>query len=135
MGIFATVVTPYEEQPRRLYFRLNHTETSNHGVESIAVFRGYSSKEAFEGLKAFVVEVTVTFEANVSEPLWGQAYAALKALPEFADAEDDVAPTDLTMHLAALYPPPPEDGPVEEPFDETLTRRGGTMLPAPEEEA
>lgn len=87
MAIKATTETSFGED-RGLYIRLNSMETSNHGLTSHALFRGFLSKEAFQGGKSFVWERSVEFMADVSQPLWAQAYAALKAQPEMAGAQD-----------------------------------------------
>jgi hypothetical protein len=73
-------------ETRELYVRLNNLEVSNHGVSSVALFRGYLSKEAFDAGKPYVFEKEVEFTANVALPLWDQAYAALKAADGFQDA-------------------------------------------------
>lgn len=87
MALKATLDTIYGET-RELYVRINNVEASNHGVPAVALARGYLSQQAFDDGKGFVYETTVEFPADVSMPLWQQGYAALKALPEFAEAED-----------------------------------------------
>lgn len=78
MAILATVETTYGEE-RSLYIRLNNFEQlANHAVAAEARFRGFVSREAFEAGKAYVFERIVTFDADVSEPVWAQAYDALK---------------------------------------------------------
>jgi len=84
MAIIMEVATPAGER-RELYIRLNNAEVSNHGVPSTALFRGFLSEEAFRAGRAFVWEEEVQFAADVTAPLWGQAYAALKA--ELGDGE------------------------------------------------
>lgn len=77
MAILATVLTVYGEE-RELYIRLNNTEVSNHGVKSTALFRGFLSKDAFDAGSHFMFEKQVEFTANVSEPIWEQAYTVFK---------------------------------------------------------
>lgn len=79
MAIKAKTETSYGET-RELYIRLNNVEASNHGVKATALFRGFFSKKAFEDGKSFVWERQVEFDADVSQPLWSQAYAALQEL-------------------------------------------------------
>ena len=76
MAIKAVVTTPYGEQ-RELYIRRNNIEASNHGVASHALVRGFISQEAFEAGAHFVWEKEIEFQADVTQPLWQQAYAAL----------------------------------------------------------
>jgi len=77
MAIKATVFTEHGES-RELYIRLNSMSSSNHGVNSTGLFRGFLSKDAFlENAKPFW-EKGVAFIADVSLPLWEQAYSELK---------------------------------------------------------
>lgn len=76
MAIVAEVETIHGEK-RRLYIRLNNIEASNHGVDSFALFRGFLSEAAFKEGKHFLWEGTIQFQADVSKPLWEQAYEAL----------------------------------------------------------
>lgn len=87
MAIEATVTTLHGES-RKLYIRLNNVESSNHGVTTQAKFRGFLSRDAFVGGFHFVWEQDLEFLADVTLPLWSQAYAALKGTGEFADAAD-----------------------------------------------
>lgn len=87
MAIQATVTTAYGEE-RSLYIRLNNMETSNHGVTSQAKFRGFLSQEAFANLSHYMWECDIEFVADVSQPLWPQAYEALKAEIHLVDAVD-----------------------------------------------
>lgn len=85
MAIKATVTTKFGED-REVYIRLNNIEASNHGVTSYALFRGFLSKEAFDSGASFVHEEVIEFSADVSAPLWDQAYSALKTkYPEAVD--------------------------------------------------
>lgn len=77
MSIQAIVKTVYGEE-RDLYIRLISAELNNHGEKSTALFRGFTSKEAFENKSHYVYEHGVEFIADVSEPLWEQAYNELK---------------------------------------------------------
>lgn len=77
MAIKAEVMTEYGEE-RELYIRLNSVSSSNHGIESEALFRGFASKEAFNDGKRYMFEERVMFNADVSLPLWNQAYSVLK---------------------------------------------------------
>jgi hypothetical protein len=77
MAIQATVKTQYGED-RDLYIRLNNIEASNHGVMASSLFRGFLSQAAFEGGANYMWEQSVEFEADVTQPLWEQAYSELK---------------------------------------------------------
>ncbi|ALN97537.1 hypothetical protein [Aeromonas sp. ARM81] len=88
MAVNAMVMTKFGEE-RELYIRVNNIESSNHGVESNALFRGYISQEAFQGGAHYVWENNVSFIADVTIPLWDQAYGELKrSMPdvEFIDS-------------------------------------------------
>lgn len=87
MAIKANAETMFGEN-RDLYIRLNNAEVCNHGVPSVALFRGFASEEAYRGGKPFMWERTVEFTADVNESVWSQAYSALKALPELEGAQD-----------------------------------------------
>lgn len=77
MAILATVKTMYGEE-RELYIRLNSLESSNHGVATSALFRGFLNQTAFEDGVHYMWEQSVEFVADVSLPLWEQAYGELK---------------------------------------------------------
>lgn len=85
MAILMEIETSYGEK-RECYIRLNNVEACNHGNHSNALFRGFVSKEAFEAGKSFVWEKEVEFHPDVSQPLWPQAYAALRQLEGFETA-------------------------------------------------
>lgn len=76
MAIKATITTQFGED-REVYIRLNNVEASNHGSPAQALFRGFLSQEAFESGAHYVWEGSVKFVADVSQPLWPQAYGAL----------------------------------------------------------
>lgn len=76
MAIKAKVTTPFGED-RELYIRLNNVEASNHHAASVALFRGFLSKEAFQAGSSFLWEKQIEFTPDVSKPLWQQAYVAL----------------------------------------------------------
>ena len=78
MAIQATITTQHGED-RELYIRLNNVEASNHGVAANALFRGFISKEKFDAGANYLWEREVEFSADVTKPLWGQAYQALKS--------------------------------------------------------
>lgn len=78
MAIKAIVETVHGED-RELYIRLNNVEASNHGVEATAKFRGYISREKFEDGANYLWEQDIEFVADVAQPLWWQAYQALKS--------------------------------------------------------
>ena len=78
MAIKASVPTQFGED-REVYIRLNNVEASNHGATSLALFRGFLSKEAFKAGSHYVWEKWVEFTPDVSQPIWPQAYAALIA--------------------------------------------------------
>lgn len=89
MAIKATVETIHGEV-RELYIRLNNVEVSNHGAQSVAKFRGFISQEKFASGANFLWERDIEFDADVTQPLWGQAYQALKsALNVDGDAIED----------------------------------------------
>lgn len=75
MAILESVETSYGEE-RELYIRVNNIEVNNHGAWDRALFRGYSSKSAFENKKHYMYEETVEFKSDVSGNLWSQAYTA-----------------------------------------------------------
>jgi len=77
MAIIAKVDTRMGEK-RSLYIRANSSSASNHGVESTMLFRGFLSKEAFDNGASYVWEQTVNFYADITLPLWEQAYSELK---------------------------------------------------------
>lgn len=76
MAITAKIRTVYGEE-RECYIRLNNVEANNHYMPATALFRAFLSKEAFESHSHYVAEFDVKFQADVSEPLWSQAYEAL----------------------------------------------------------
>lgn len=86
MAISATITTMFGEQ-RECYIRLNNVETSNHGVPTQALFRAFLSKSAFESGSHYVWEMSIEFTADVSQPLWPQAYSALVAAENFDPSE------------------------------------------------
>lgn len=89
MAIKATVKTNFGEE-RELYIRLNGIEASNHGVESIAKFRGFIGQDKYQEGANYVWECDIEFMSDVTQPLWGQAYRALKsALNVDADTIED----------------------------------------------
>lgn len=77
MAIKATVTTAYGED-RELYIRLNNLEVSNHGCPAHALFRGFVAQEAYENGAHYVWEKSVVFIADVTQPLWKQAYDQMK---------------------------------------------------------
>ena len=76
MALIATVPTAYGED-RELYIRLNNVEASNHHAASVALFRGFLSKAAFQSGASFLWEKQIEFTPDVSKPIWQQAYVAL----------------------------------------------------------
>lgn len=87
MAIQGVVATEFGEQ-RSLYIRLNNIEASNHGVPCNVKFRGFISKETFDSGSRYLWEMDIEFIADVSLPLWAQAYDALKMQVNIADAMD-----------------------------------------------
>lgn len=77
MAIRAEVETPFGES-RELYIRLNNIEASNHGVLATAKFRGFLSEQAYISGSHYLWEKSVEFNADVTKPLWEQAYQELK---------------------------------------------------------
>lgn len=63
-------------------------EVSNHGFTSQAKFRGFLSQEAFDNGSRYMWEHDIEFFADVSQPLWPQAYEALKSAVDLTDAVD-----------------------------------------------
>lgn len=86
MAINAEIETNYGET-RECYVRLNNVEVSNHGQKAHALFRAFISKEAFEAGASFVAEIPIEFDADVSRPIWGQAYSELIAQSALDAAE------------------------------------------------
>ena len=78
MAIITNVKTSFGED-RKLYIRLNNIEASNHGELSTAKFRGFLSEDAYKSGANCAWEQDVEFTADVAQPLWGQAYQALKS--------------------------------------------------------
>ena len=87
MAIQATVNTEYGEA-RNLYIRLNNIEASNHGVPCNVKFRGFVSQEAFNEGSRYLWEMDIEFMADVTLPLWAQAYDALKREANLVGALD-----------------------------------------------
>lgn len=87
MAVLANLITAFGES-RELYVRVNSLSTSNHGVSSNALFRGYISAEAFQAGGAFMWELELDFVVDVSGQIWEQAYDALKEQAEFAVCAD-----------------------------------------------
>lgn len=95
MAIIATVNTAYGEK-RSLYIRLNNVEISNHGVKTMACFRGFISEEIFKSGKGmFVWERSIEFDSNLDEVLWNQAYQALKDQPFYGFPDEPIAPLPI----------------------------------------
>lgn len=78
MAIITNVKTSFGED-RKLYIRLNSIEASNHGELSTAKFRGFISQVAYQAGANYAWEYDAEFMADVAQPLWGQAYQALKS--------------------------------------------------------
>lgn len=87
MALTATLTTQYGET-RSLYVRINNLESSNHGVQSNILFRGYVGQAEFAAGGGFVYEQELKVDLDVTQPLWEQAYLALKATEQFANAVD-----------------------------------------------
>lgn len=73
MAVLANLETSYGEV-RELYVRVNSVTASNHGVESVAMLRGFISREAYEEGKSYVYEDSLEFSPDISKPLWSQVY-------------------------------------------------------------
>lgn len=86
MGIIANVTTAFGED-RDCYIRLNSVEVSNHDADSVATFRAFLTKDAYESGAKFVSEYSVSFDADVSKPIWAQAYAALSNVEKLGGDE------------------------------------------------
>lgn len=86
MGLTVNIETNYGVS-QAAYVRLNNMEVSNNGCKAVALFRGYLSKDAYEEGKGYLWEQTIEFDADVTLPLWPQAYAALESFPEFSTAK------------------------------------------------
>jgi hypothetical protein len=87
MAIKANLETNFGET-RELYVRVNSVELNNHGVPSLALVRGFLSEDGYRAGKPMVYERQVEFAVDLSQPVWCQAYAAVKSLDGFVDAED-----------------------------------------------
>jgi hypothetical protein len=82
MAVKATLPTSFGED-RDLYIRLNNLEDAqNHGRPPPARYRGYLSEAAYRSGASFVWEDVIGFDADVSQPLWDQAYSALKNISD-----------------------------------------------------
>ena len=89
MAVLINLTTSHGET-RELYVRLNNVEASNHGVETHALFRSYISREAFKSGANYIDEHPVSFIADVTKPLWEQAFSKLKELyPDAIDVMED----------------------------------------------
>lgn len=86
MAILATIPTSFGEN-RECYIRLNNVEVSNHGVPAQALFRAFLSQTAYASGAHYVAEFGIEFTADVTQPLWGQAYAALVEQQGFSAVE------------------------------------------------
>lgn len=78
MAIEVTVTNDFGEVGR-LYVRLNNVGVSNHSVPSSALLRGFASREAYTSGYRYQYEREIEFAADVTQPIWPQAYAAYKA--------------------------------------------------------
>lgn len=87
MAVTATLDTIYGET-RETYVRINSLSTNNHGVSSVVLFRGFISRDGFKSGASYFWEKELSMMLDISAPLWPQAYAELKKLPEFAEAID-----------------------------------------------
>lgn len=87
MAIQKTIRTQFGED-RECYIRINNIEVSNHGQPAKVLFRGFLCREAYQEGAHYVAEFDKELLLDVAEPLWPQAYAALKAEPEFTGAAD-----------------------------------------------
>ncbi|WP_265556576.1 hypothetical protein [Serratia grimesii] len=95
MAIEVTVTNDFGEVGR-LYVRLNNAGVSNHGVASTALFRGFTTREAYTEGYRYQYEREIEFNADVTQSVWPQAYAAYKALLQVEGPSDaiDVFETD-----------------------------------------
>lgn len=89
MALLANLTTVYGEN-RELYVRVNSLSSSNHGVASSVLYRGFISEEAYRANGLYVWELELQTMIDVSGAIWTQAYEALKALP--AETEDGTPP-------------------------------------------
>jgi hypothetical protein len=91
MAVIAEVETLFGDACA-CYVRLNHVVAGNHGTPAKALFRGFMSKQAFDAGKHYVFEREIEFVADVTRPLWEQAYEALRSLPVEAIPDEPAAP-------------------------------------------
>lgn len=85
MAVLANVKTQHGED-RELYVRVNNIETSNHGVMSTVLFRGFISQEAFKDGYSFLYEESIEFVVDPALNIWEQAYKEYKIkYPESLD--------------------------------------------------
>lgn len=87
MAISAFINTSFGER-RMCYIRINNIEASNHGAPATALLRAFLSREAFDSGAHYVMEKNIEFVADVSRPLWIQAYEHAKLRPEFEEVSD-----------------------------------------------
>ena len=89
MAVLINLTTKYGET-REMYVRINNVEASNHGVETHVLFRSYISRDAFKAGANYVDDHPLSFMADVTKPLWEQAFDKLKELyPDAVDVLED----------------------------------------------
>lgn len=87
MAITEKIKTSFGEE-RECYIRLNNMETSNHGMPAKALFRAFLSQAAFKDGAHYVAEFDIEFDADVSKPIWKQAYVSLIKQENLKDADE-----------------------------------------------
>ena len=87
MAVTAILNAVYGEE-RETYVRIISLSANNHGERSVVLFRGFISREGFKSGASYFWEKELDMMLDISTPLWTQAYAELKKLPEFAEATD-----------------------------------------------
>lgn len=90
MSLLATIETDFGES-HPLYIKavqLVVNEPFDRPASAQVLFYGYMSQKAKDDGRRAVWERAVEFTPDKTLPLWPQAYAALKAMPEMKDAVD-----------------------------------------------
>ncbi len=70
--------------------RLNNVGVSNHNMPSSALLRGFASREAYIAGYRYQFEREIEFAADVTQPIWSQAYAAFKTVLQAEGPSDAV---------------------------------------------
>lgn len=89
MALQAELLTNHGES-RSVYIRLNNIDNMTKHTFWNALFRGYISKEAFEGNWGYCWELVVSFKGDENRPAREQAYEALRAYDPTVEIEENL---------------------------------------------